>query len=90
MAVRHRDTNRWTSSDRAVRPAKLSGKYMKVLLHVATGGVGGLFRRAPALARVHIGGILVPPVMSGVGLLVWVVTLGCLAQKLGQSRDVHC
>jgi hypothetical protein len=34
---------------RAVRPAKLSGKYMKDLFHVAAGGVGGLFRRAPVL-----------------------------------------
>ena len=41
---------------------------MKDLLHVAAGGVGGLFRRAPVL----------------------VVVLGCLVQKLGQSRDVHC
>ena len=47
-------------------------------------------RRASVFARVHIGGIPVPPVVSGVGLLVWVVALGCLVQKLGQSRDVHC
>ena len=76
-------------SVRAVRPATLSGKYMKNLFHVAAGGVGGLFQRAPVFARVHIGGIPVPPVVSGVGLLVWVVALGCLVQKLGQSRDVH-
>ena len=89
MAVRNRNTNRYTRSDRAAMPAKLSGKYMKDLLHVAAGGVGGLIRRAPVFARIHIGGIPVPPVVSGVGLLVWVVALGCLVQKLGQRRDVR-
>src|SRR5258707_1049927 len=89
MAVSNRNTNRCTRSDRAASPAKLSGKYMKDLLHVAAGGVGGLFRRAPVLARVQIGGIPVPPVVSGVGLLVWVVVLGRLVQELGQIRDLH-
>jgi hypothetical protein len=77
------------ASVRAMRPATLSGKYMKDLFHVAADGIGGLFRRAPVFARVHIGGIPVPPVVSGVGVLVLVVVLGCLVQKLGQSRDVH-
>jgi hypothetical protein len=76
-------------SVRAVRPARLSGKYMKDLFHVTPGGLGGLFRRAPVFARVDIGCIPVPPVVGRVGLLVVVVVLGCLVQKRGQSRDVR-
>ena len=90
MAVRHRRTNPCTRSDRAVRPATLSGKYMEDVLDVAAGGVGRLVWRASVFARVHIGGIPVPPVVSGVGLLVWIVALGRLVQKLSQSRDVDC
>jgi hypothetical protein len=78
MAARHRNTHWCTRSDRAARPATLSGKYMKDLLDVAAAGVGGLLGRAPVFARVHIGGIPVPPVVRGVGLLVSVVTLRCL------------
>ena len=71
MAVRHhRTTSRCTRSDRAVRPAKLSGKYMKDLLHVAAGGVGGLFRRAPVLVVVL--GCLVQTVASNARLVPYV------------------
>src|SRR5471030_2761553 len=68
-------------SVRAVRPATLSRKYMKDVFHVMTGGLGGLFRRGPVFARVDIRGIPVPPVVSGVGLLVLVVALGCLVRS---------
>jgi hypothetical protein len=36
-----------------------------------------------------MGAVPVPSVVSGVGLLVLVVMLGCLVQELGQGLSVH-
>ena len=58
-------------------------------LHVARGSTGCLLRGAPLLARDDVGGIPLRPVVLGGGLLVVVMLVGCLAQPVSQSRNVH-
>src|ERR1700678_1892645 len=62
---------------------------MEHLLHVAVGGGGCLPRTASVLTRAQVGRVPVPPVVLGVRLLVVTVVLRRLAEKLGQSCDVH-
>src|SRR4029450_8130645 len=62
---------------------------VKILLHAAVGGSGGLFRTAAVLTRVQVRRIPVPPVMLRVRLLEAVVVLSCLVEELGEGCHVH-
>ena len=59
------------------------------VLHVAPRGLRCLVRRAPLLARVHVSGVPVPPVVRGMALLVRVVMLGSLVEQGGPGSDVR-
>ena len=59
------------------------------LRHVDPGGVRCLLRSAAMLARVHVRGVPIPPVVGRVSLLVVVMVVGCLMQKLCQSGNVY-
>src|SRR6516162_4306060 len=64
------------------------GRNVQHVPHVATRGLRCLVWRAPTLASVHVGGIPVPPVVRGVGLLVRIMMLGCFLEQAGPGSDV--
>ena len=59
------------------------------LVHVASGGGGGLRGTAAVLTRTHVGRVPIPPVMFGVRLLVVTVMLLRLVEEFGKRCDVH-
>jgi delta 1-pyrroline-5-carboxylate dehydrogenase len=80
-----------TRPDRRVSNAVSSTRDDDVLdlRHVAPGGRGGLLRRGPALARVHVRRVPVPPVVRWGDRLERAVMLGRLVQEICQGGDVH-
>src|SRR4051812_50087360 len=66
-----------------------SRSYVPDLLHVAPGGGRGLVLGAAALARDHVGGVPVPPVVRRGDRLERAVAVGRLVQQGGEGLDVH-
>src|SRR3712207_7264184 len=66
--------------------SRLQGKNMKDLFHIAVGSCCCLLRTSAVLTRAQVGRVPVPPVVLGVGLLVVVVVLRCLAQDRKSTR----
>jgi hypothetical protein len=62
---------------------------MPYFLHIASGRVGSLLGCAPALARMHVGGVPIPPVLLRMGFFVRVVMLGGFVQQLRKRCDIH-
>src|SRR3954470_22359969 len=70
-------------------PGMSAGCYVLDLLHVAAGGGRGIVLGAAALARDHVGGVPVPPVMRRGDRLERAVAVGRLVQEVGESLDLH-
>ena len=68
----------------ASMPAQVAGAF-----DVERGILGRLLGSPPALARDDVGGVPLRPVVLRSGRFVLAMALLCLAQKLGQRRDVQ-